>query len=113
MSEMCSFLVRSSDGVTSYSVEIGTSDFLVVVKCSCPAGIKGKLCKHKVRLLGNDYEVLSDNLQKQELSSVLHSIRDSTALIELRQYKEAELAYKTALATFEKAKKRLEKSLKG
>lgn len=113
MSENYEFLVQSSDGVSSYSVEIMTSDLDMAVKCSCPAGVKNKLCKHKVRLLDNDVDILVDKRQKDALSLVLHRSQEKTALIELRRYREAELTYNDACASFAQAKKRLEKMLRG
>jgi len=108
-----SFLVRSSDGVSSYLIEMTVSSLELAVQCSCPAGIKGRLCKHKVHLLDNDVSILVDKQQEEDLRLVLSSTRDSASLIELQRYKEAELACNAASASFEQTRKRLERTLRG
>ena len=112
MKESQKFFVRSSDGVSSYPVEIAITDSVVTVQCGCPAGVKGKLCKHKVHLLNSGSEILTDKLQKETLNLVLLRIQGSQAMIELQNYRETEMAYNAAVSSFEQAKKRFEKVLK-
>ena len=48
------FEVRSSDGVATYVVEFSLESGNLRVHCGCPAGILGKWCKHKMRLISGD-----------------------------------------------------------
>ena len=48
------FEVRSSDGVTTYAVKFSLESGKLHVYCSCPAGVLGKWCKHKMRLISGD-----------------------------------------------------------
>lgn len=113
MKERHEFFVKSSDGASSYSVEIFVSDFDVVVHCSCPAGAKRKLCKHKVRLMDNDVDLLVHKQQHEALNLVLRSLHEASVLVELQRYKEAELVSNAAAVAFDQAKKRLEKIFQG
>lgn len=113
MNQKRTFLVRSSDGVSNYSVDFVVSELGMAVLCSCPAGVKGKLCKHKLSLLKNQTNLLVENLQAQDLGVLLQSMRNGNLLIELHQFEHAEAVYEVALASLNQAKKRLENSLKG
>jgi len=48
------FEVRSSDGVTTYAVEFSLESGKLHIHCSCPAGVLGKWCKHKMWLISGD-----------------------------------------------------------
>lgn len=51
------FKVISSSG-NPYDVRFLISNNMLSIVCSCPAGIHGKLCKHKVGLLEGDSSLL-------------------------------------------------------
>lgn len=113
MNRQHTFLVRSSDGVSSYTVDFVISDDSIMVLCNCPAGAKGKTCKHKILLLKNRFELLVDTQQVDKLDSVLKDLRKGNLFNELECLEEAESAYELALRSLNRAKKRFENVLKG
>ena len=52
---------KSSSGGAPYSVNFVFEQDLLTVHCDCPAGRFGKFCKHKIRMLQEDYDILSDS----------------------------------------------------
>jgi len=113
LNQQHTFLVRSSDGVSSYTVDFLISDDSAMVLCSCPAGAKGKTCKHKILLLKNRSDLLVDTQQIEQLDSVLKGLQKSNLFNELQCLEEAESAYELALLSLYRAKKRFENVLKG
>jgi len=113
LNQQHTFLVRSSDGISSYKVDFLVSDDSTVVLCSCPAGVKGKACKHKILLLKNRFELLVDTQQIEQLDSVLKDLQKSKLFNELQCLEEAESAYELTLLSLNRAKKRFENVLKG
>jgi hypothetical protein len=113
LNQQHTFLVRSSDGVSSYTVDFLISDDSAMVLCSCPAGAKGKTCKHKILLLKNRSDLLVDTQQIEQLDSVLKGLQKSNLFNELQCLEEAESAYELALLSLNRAKKRFENVLKG
>lgn len=113
MNQQHTFLVRSSDGVSSHTVDFLISDDSAMVLCSCPAGAKGKTCKHKILLLKNRSDLLVDTQQIEQLDSVLKGLQKSNLFNELQCLEEAESAYELALLSLNRAKKRFENVLKG
>jgi hypothetical protein len=113
LNEQHTFLVRSSDGASSYTVDFLISDDSAMVLCSCPAGAKGKTCKHKILLLKNRSDLLVDTQQIEQLDSVLKGLQKSNLFNELHCLEEAESAYELALLSLNRAKKRFENVLKG
>jgi hypothetical protein len=93
LNQQHTFLVRSSDGVSSYTVDFLISDDSAMVLCSCPAGAKGKTCKHKILLLKNRSDLLVDTQQIEQLDSVLKGLQKSNLFNELQCLEEAESAY--------------------
>jgi hypothetical protein len=84
-----------------------------VVLCSCPAGSKGKNCKHKILLLKNRSDLLVDKQQIEQLDGVLKDLRKGKLFNELQCLEEAESAYQRALLSLNRAKKHFENVLKG
>jgi len=89
LNQQHTFLVRSSDGVSSYRVDFLVSDDSAMLLCSCPAGAKGKACKHKILLLKNRSDLLVDTQQIEQLDSVLKGLQKSNLFNELQCLEEA------------------------
>ena len=93
--------VSSSGGY--YDVYFEINNDKLVVFCSCPAGIHGKLCKHKIGFLAGDFSKLFDKededklIQVQELVSktnncaILITYNKVKAEVEEAQKKEAKI----------------------
>jgi len=107
------FSVLSSDGHTIYYVDFVFSGDRVAVRCSCPAGNKGRFCKHKVLLLKNRSELLVENQQIDELSIMLCELRDQALFHELELLCQAEAIHDAAVVSLNEAKKRFEIVLRG
>ena len=82
-------LAKSSSG-GSYDVEFTYEGGVLIVKCSCRAGIFGKLCKHKTALLKGDKSMLYDSIQKDDLTQVQEWIEQSNYPGLFRRLKDAE-----------------------
>ncbi len=113
MTERFEFLVRSSDGLSNYSVVISLTDSMASVACNCGAGVLGRLCKHKLRLLERDFAILASPSQGNELNELLDRMVGSRVMAEMQGYREAEFAKQESTRSFELAKKRLEIALRG
>lgn len=94
--------VISSSG-EPYDVHFEFSDNKFKVHCNCPAGIYGKLCKHKTGLLDGDlsllfnktdYEILErihEVVKKSKYSEIITSYNILKKEIEVAQKKEKKL----------------------
>ena len=94
--------VISSSG-EPYDVHFEFSGNKFKVHCNCPAGIYGKLCKHKTGLLDgdssllfnkNDYEILEqiyEVVKKSKFTEIITSYNILKKEIEMAQKKEKKL----------------------
>lgn len=74
------FLVKSDSGSQPYSVDFTFKDNRMYVACSCPAGKFGKFCKHKIRLIQEDFGILHDDTQCDDLSQIHDWVQQSDFL---------------------------------
>jgi hypothetical protein len=71
------FAKSSSQPDSSYSVHFIINDETLFIHCSCPAGIYGKLCKHKTAFIEGDLNMLYDPSQQDILTDVVNTINNS------------------------------------
>jgi hypothetical protein len=95
--------VISSSG-EPYDVHFEFSDNKFTVFCNCPAGIYGKLCKHKTRLLDGDLSILFDK-SAQDILKQVHELANNS------NYKEIMSSYKNLKKEIEEIQKK-EKKIK-
>ena len=95
--------VISSSG-EPYDVHFEFSDNKFTVFCNCPAGIYGKLCKHKTRLLDGDLSILFDK-SAQDILNQVHEFANNS------KYKEMMSSYKNIKKEIEEIQKK-EKKIK-
>ena len=95
--------VISSSG-EPYDVHFEFSDNKFKVHCNCPAGIYGKLCKHKTGLLDGDSSLLFDKTDIEILAQIHEAVKKS-------KYTEIIFSYNILRKEIEAAQKR-EKKLK-
>jgi hypothetical protein len=88
---------KSSSG-GAYDVTFQKKGGLLVVFCSCKAGIYGNLCKHRTRLLNGD-------------ESMLYNRDDASALREVREWV-TRSRYAGLLAEYDSRKKQIEDAKK-
>ena len=100
-----SFLVQGSAS-SPYLVSFSRLSNDISCQCTCPAGMKGKACKHRLRILrGSRENVLSDNLHEVSIvSSWLSGSRIESALLELERL---ELEYSKVKSELSAIKKKL------
>jgi len=92
MKQATEILVHSSTPGIYYTIAIMQHGEKVVLKCSCPAGEKGLLCKHVIAAVAKDDSILADKqsawkewqsiLARSELSAFAHDFLRETAAIE-------------------------------
>lgn len=85
--EEVTFDVQGS-AITPYSVVfLKKSDVDFSVSCSCPAGVFGKYCKHRISILDVDTKgIVSDNLEQVELvQSWIEGTDIERALIQIKE----------------------------
>ena len=73
-------LAKSSSGSEPYKVDFVVENNIMTVHCNCPAGRLGKFCKHKIRMLQGDYDVLYDDDQCDQLDKISDWIQKSDFL---------------------------------
>ncbi len=71
------FLVKNDSRPSPYNVEVIIKNRQMFISCDCPAGKFGKFCMHKIRLLQNEYQVLYDQAQRNELDCVSNWVQKS------------------------------------
>jgi hypothetical protein len=107
--EQLSFLVQGSSTIP-YRVVFTRRGGRISAKCSCPAGLKGQICKHRMSILsGSRQNVVSDNLN--EIPAVISWLPGSDieqAWSEVQRLEDDLNHLKIRLAT---AKKKLLKSM--
>lgn len=103
------FEVLSSDGVTTYAVEFSLESGKLHVYCGCPAGVLGKWCKHKMRLISGDVSGVFGS-GAANMDEVLGWIRNSEFPRLLGEMKLAEDEMQTAKVKMDNVKKALEKA---
>jgi len=109
--EEIEFDVQGS-AVAPYSVVFSKkSDVKFSVSCSCPAGVFGKYCKHRVSILDGDTKgIVSDNLEQVELvQSWIKGTDIERALIQIKELDIKAAQIKKELAA---SKKLVAKSMK-
>lgn len=104
--------VPSSSSEATYLVSVGQDDQGVFVSCSCPAGVFGKLCKHKLEVLNqvSDFADSNPDMMRRDLRSL---VEGTDIPLFLNRMNLAELELQKAKKVLEGAKRDLEKSLTG
>jgi len=74
------FLVKNDRKSSPYTVEVIIKNRQMFIQCDCAAGQFGKFCMHKIRLLQDDYQVLYDQSQRNELNRISNWIQKSDFL---------------------------------
>ena len=104
------FEVRSSDGVTTYVVEFSLESSKLHVYCSCPAGMLGKWCKHKMKLVSGDVSGVLGTSGADDFVEVQNWVGKSEFPRLLDEMKLAENEMQEAKTKMDNLKKALEKA---
>jgi len=106
------FFVNSSDKVTRYQVNFSLGED-VRIQCDCPAGMFGKICKHKLGLLRGDFSFLADPNQSDSLRECINRLDSSDILKVLEELDAYERQLLEIKKICEVKRKSLEKLFQG
>ena len=102
--------ISSSGGYYDVYFEI-INDKLTVF-CSCPAGIHGKLCKHKIGFLAGDFSKLFDKEDKDKLTQVQELVSKTNYSDILKTYNKVKEEVEEAQKKEAKIKAEIESAIK-
>lgn len=71
-------LVKSTSRPEPYTVAVSRNKQGVSLSCDCPAGIWGKLCKHKLAVVKGDQDILYDSQDIVTLNQIGAWVADSS-----------------------------------
>lgn len=79
-------------------------------RCTCPAGVVGQYCKHRIRILeGNDEGVVSGN--QTEVATIASWLSGTDVELVFKQLREAEHRFEEAKGEVSTLKKKFAKAL--
>ena len=84
------FAKSSSHPESPYTVHFMLKDGMLRIHCSCPAGIHGQLCKHKISFIEGDRNMLYDSRQQELLDDVISVINASSLISDYYHLKDLE-----------------------
>ncbi|MCF8025826.1 MAG: hypothetical protein K9K82_10115 [Desulfobacteraceae bacterium] len=105
------FQIEGSIG-DSYKIEYIKENGQVIIKCNCPAGKFGKFCKHKMRFIQGDTEILADEDQDERLSEIADQIQKSEYLNLIIAHSKAKRAVEEAEQNLKDVRKKIAKAMK-
>ena len=103
--------VISSSG-EPYDVHFEFSDSKFKIHCNCPAGIYGKLCKHKTGLLDGDSSLLFDKTDLEILAQIHEAVKKSKYTEIISSYNILRKGIEAAQKKEKKLKEHIEQALK-
>ncbi len=80
------FAKSSSQPDSSYNINFSIKAGVLRIHCSCPAGTRGQLCKHKPSFIEGDFNMLFDNSQQQLMNDIVATIKTSPLNSEYSKY---------------------------
>ena len=83
-------LVKSSSQPEPRSVLVVLDDFGLSFVCDCPAGDRGRICKHKKAMASADDSMLYDEDQRGKFETIMDWVAKSGYPDLMRELKEAE-----------------------
>ena len=105
-------LAKSSSRDEPYTVDFINKEGRLLVKCNCPSGKFGKFCKHKIRLLKGDYEMLYDEEQDDQLDIISEQVQKSDYLDLIIELSKSEKAVSKAEEKLNGVKKKIARAMK-
>ena len=99
------FAKSKSNPDLPYKVNFRIKDAILRIRCSCPAGTFGQLCKHKTSFIEGDHSMLYDISQQNELNDIVATLSSSPLKIEYLRFINRKME-------IDKSKRKLNKELK-
>lgn len=110
--ESLSVRVLSSDGINFYNVEFDRVGTKLAVNCSCAAGERGKVCKHKIGLLVSKEDPDAIETSAEIRAQITDWVNASTYPSLLKDCEDAKAKHLDAKENWDMAKYRLEKAMR-
>lgn len=73
--------IKSSSSDSIYCITFTFYNSAITVHCDCPAGIYGKVCKHKTAILDGDVSSIDDSEINEDLIDLLARVKGNEDLI--------------------------------
>lgn len=89
-------LLKSSSQSEPRSVQVRQDDSSLSFICDCPAGERGRICKHKKALASGDDSMLYDEDQREYFENVMEWVTQSGYPDLMKELKEAENTLESA-----------------
>ena len=89
-------LIKSSSQSEPRSVQVTQDESGLSFLCDCPAGVRGRICKHKRALVSADDSLLYDKNQKENFDKITEWVNVSGYPDLMKELKEAENALESA-----------------
>lgn len=83
-------LVKSSSQPDPRTVHVVVDDSGLTFDCDCPAGERGRICKHKKAMASADDSMLYDEDQREKFETIMDWVAKSGYPDLMRELKEAE-----------------------
>ena len=83
-------LVKSSSQTEPRTVLVRQDDSGLSIACDCPAGERGRICKHKMAMASADDRMLYDEGQRENFKQVMELVTQSGYSGLMNELKEAE-----------------------
>jgi hypothetical protein len=102
---------KSSSGFP-YDLTFTNTGSAIIVFCPCEAGVHGKLCKHKIRLMCGDESMLYDPAEANTLGEIRQWVSQCQLDALLLQYDAAKQEIETAKRKEQKMRQEIERALR-
>jgi len=105
-------LIKSFSQSEPRSVQVTRDESGLSFSCDCPAGIRGRICKHKRALVSVDDSMLYDEDQKENFQKVMDWVNASGYPDLMKALKEAENVLELANGRARDIKERITRAMK-
>ena len=105
-------LLKSSSQSEPRSVQVRQDDSSLSFICDCPAGERGRICKHKKALASGDDSMLYDEDQREHFENVMEWVTQSGYPDLMKELKETEDVLESAKQKTRDVKDKLTRAMK-
>ncbi len=104
-------LVKSSSQTEPRSVQVIQDDSGLSFFCDCPAGERGRVCKHKKALASCDDSILYDDDQRENFGKVMNWVSQSGYPDLMKELKEVENGLESAKENTREIKEKIARAM--
>ena len=103
--------IKSSSRPEPYAVSFHLDGGMVSAKCSCPAGVHSRLCKHVIWSVAGNEEAAFEERDKAKLATVRKCLEGTELVGLVSQWTEADQEARDAKKVADRLKGKIKKSL--